>query len=109
MGDEIRVAVASYGDGRNLMMVYKDPITGKKVAKTSGTTDRREAERAAAVWQDELNTGRYQAPSRLTWAEFRERYEAEKLATLAPRRRDDGSGSSLNHLDGSSTPTGWPS
>ena len=34
MGDEIRVAVASYGGGRNLMMVYKDPITGKKVAKT---------------------------------------------------------------------------
>lgn len=49
MNDEISVTVASYGEGRNLMMVYFDPITGKKVAKTSGTTDRREAERAAAV------------------------------------------------------------
>ena len=25
--------VAIYGDGRNLVMVYKDPITGKKVAE----------------------------------------------------------------------------
>lgn len=84
MSDEIRVSVASYGEGRCLMMTYRDPVTGKKVAKTTGTMDRREAERAAAVWQDELNTGRYQAPSRLTWAEFRARYESEKLATLAP-------------------------
>ena len=71
MSDEIRVSVASYGDGRNLMMTYRDPITGKKVAKSTGTTDRREAERAAAVWQNEMSSGRYQAPSRLTWAEFR--------------------------------------
>jgi integrase len=83
MSDEISVGVASYGEGRNLMMVYFDPITGKKVAKTSGTTDRTAAERAAGVWEDELNNGRYQAPSRLTWKEFRKRYEAEKLAGLA--------------------------
>jgi integrase len=82
MSDDIRVAVASYGDGRNLMMTFKDPVTGKKVARSSGTTSRRDAERAAAVWQDELNTGRYQAASRLTWAEFRKRYEAEKLAAM---------------------------
>ena len=98
MGDEIRVAVASYGGGRNLMMVYKDPITGKKVAKTSGANDRRAAERAAAVWQDELNTGRYQAPSRLTWAEFRERYETEKLAALAPRTRQTAA-QALDYLE----------
>ena len=64
MSDEIRVTVASYGEGRNLMMTYKDPVSRLKVAKTTGTTNRREAERAAAVWQDELNTGRYQAPAR---------------------------------------------
>jgi integrase len=85
MADEIRVMVASYGSGRNLMMVHFDPVTGKRVTKSSGTTDRRQAERAAAVWQDELNSGRYQAPSRLTWAEFRRRYETEKLPALAPR------------------------
>ena len=98
MGDEIRVTVASYGGGRNLMMVYKDPTTGKKVGKTSGTIDRTTAERAAGVWQDELNTGRYQAPSRLTWAEFRRRYEEEKLTTLAPRTQLSAR-SSLNQLE----------
>ena len=41
MSDEIRVAVSSYGEGRCLMMTYRDPVTGKKVAKTTGTTDRR--------------------------------------------------------------------
>ncbi len=82
MNDEIRVAVASYGDGRNLMLTYKDPITGKKVAKTSGTTDRTKAIGVAAVWQEELNSGRYQAPSKLTWVEFRNRCDAEKLSAM---------------------------
>ena len=87
MKDEIRVSVASYGDGRNLAMTYRDPVTGRKVAKSSGTTDRREAERAAAVWQDELNTGRYAPPARMTWADFRERHEAEFQAGVAPETR----------------------
>ena len=82
MSNEIRVSVASYGARRCLMMTYRDPVTGRKVAKSSGTTSRREAERAAAVWQDELNTGRYQAPSRLTWAEFRKRCQTEKLSAM---------------------------
>lgn len=84
MNDEIRVSIASYGEGRNLMMTYFDPITGKKVAKSSGTTDHDTAVGRAAVWQAELNSGRYAAPSRLTWKEFRERYETEKLSGLAP-------------------------
>ena len=98
MNDEVRVSVASYGEGRNLMMTYFDPISGKKVPKSSGTTDRREAERQAAVWQDELNTGRYQAPSKLPWTEFRKRYEEEKLATLADRTVETAA-SALNHLE----------
>ena len=87
MSDEIRVAVASYGGGRCLMMTYKDPTTGRKVAKTSGTTDRREAERAAAVWQDELNSGRYAAPSKMTWADFRKRHEEEFQPAMALETR----------------------
>jgi len=98
MTDEIRVGVASYGAGRCLMMTYKDPTTGKKVAKTSGTTDRTAAERAAGVWEDELNCGRYQAPSKLTWAEFRARYEAEKLSSLAPGTRATAR-DALNYLE----------
>ncbi len=98
MGDEISVTVASYGDGRNLMMTYRSPTTGKKVAKSSGTTDRGEAIKAAGKWEDELRTGRYQAPSRLTWAEFRQRYEAEKLASLSAATQVS-TASALNHLE----------
>jgi integrase len=97
MSDDIRVSVASYGAGRCLMMTYFDPITGKKVAKSSGTTNRRDAERAAAVWQDELNTGRYQAPSKLTWAEFRQRCEAEKLSAM-PQSTQVAYRVALDHL-----------
>ncbi|MBN1589713.1 MAG: site-specific integrase [Pirellulales bacterium] len=94
---EIQVKVASYGEGRNLMMTYRDPVTGKKVAKSTGTRDEVAAIGAAAIWQDELRTGRYQAPSKLTWADFRKRYEEEKLATLAAGTLMSAT-SALNHL-----------
>jgi integrase len=83
----IKVTIASYGDGRNLMMTYRDPVTGKKVAKTSGTTNRAKAERKAGVWEDELNSGRYKPPSKVTWAEFRKKYEDEKLAEMPASTR----------------------
>ncbi|HBO44379.1 MAG TPA: hypothetical protein DD670_10690 [Planctomycetaceae bacterium] len=79
---EIRVTVSSYGAGRNLVLRYTDPITGKRVARSAGTSDPTEAAKEAGKWEDELRSGRYQAPSKLTWAEFRERVEAEKLAAM---------------------------
>jgi len=98
MTDEIRVTVASYGAGRNLMMTYRDPITGKKVAKTAGTTDRSKALMEAGKWQDELNSGRYQPPSRLTWAQFRERFEEEKLAPM-PRSTQEAYRAALGRFE----------
>jgi integrase len=85
MSDEICVKVHSYGNGRALSLVYRDPITGKKVAKSSGTTDPGTAERAAAVLEDELRSGRFQAASKVTWESFVERYTQEKLSSLAPK------------------------
>ena len=82
MSDEIKVHVASYGPRRALAMVYFNPVTGKKIARSTGTRDEREAFARAAVWQDELNTGRYVPASRLTWADFRKRVDAEKLAAM---------------------------
>jgi len=66
-------------------MVYSDPISGKHVARSTGVANsgpksRAEAERPAAIWEEQLNSGRYKPPSKLTWAEFRERYETEGLA-----------------------------
>jgi integrase len=44
--------------------------------------DRVEAERVAAKWEAELREGRYHDPSRITWEEFRRRYEDEVLSGL---------------------------
>ncbi len=82
MGDEIKVTVCKYPDRENLVLRYVDPVTGKQKTKSAGTSDEATAIGKAAVWQDELTTGRYQAPSRLTWAEFRKRCEAEKLSAM---------------------------
>ena len=81
--DEIIVKVNSYGPGRPLGLVYFDPITGKKKAKSSGTTDWREAERLAGELERELRAGRGASPSKITWKQFREQYEAEKAGVLS--------------------------
>jgi len=85
MSEEIKVKVHSYGPGRPLSLVYIDPISGKKKAKSSGTTNWREAERLAGELQKELEAGRYAPPSKITWQQFRERYTAEHLASLKPK------------------------
>ena len=80
--DQIRVSVVDYGRS-NLYMRYTDPITGKHVARSTGTKNKREAERVAAVWEAELKEGRYKSPTRVTWEEFRTRFEDEKLSGLS--------------------------
>ena len=81
--NEITVLVVEYPDRKNLMMRYKEPATGKHIARSTGTNKRREAERIAAKWEAELRDGRYSSPSKIGWDEFRERYEREVLPSLA--------------------------
>lgn len=83
MSEEIKVHVVDYGAGRNLMLRYKDPLTGKHIAKTAGTRNARQAEKAAGKWQAELCEGRYQKPSKLTWEAFRQRYADTVLPGLS--------------------------
>ena len=80
---EIKVTVSNYGR-KFLYMRYKDPLTGKNVAKSTGTANMKEAIKIAAKWEAELQEGRYKPASKVTWQEFRERYETEVLASLAP-------------------------
>jgi integrase len=98
MSDDIRVKVNSYGAGRALSLVYFDPVSGRKVAKSAGTTDWREAERQAGELERELLAGRYCPRSKLTWGQFIERYTQEKLPALRPRSRDHAL-QALNKLD----------
>ena len=83
--DEIRVKVNSYGPGRPLSLVYFDPISGKKIAKSAGTTDWGKPNGQAGELEKELRAGRYAPPSKVTWADFRKRYEAEKLPAIVPQ------------------------
>jgi integrase len=87
MGEEFKVHVVDYGAGRNLMMRYRDPVSGRQVARTTKTRNATKAEREAAKWEAELREGRYKTQSRMTWAEFREKYETEVLPGLS-----DGTG-----------------
>ena len=84
MADAIRVHVVDYGRA-NLYMRYTDPVTGKQVTKSTGKNRRKEAVRVAAKWEADLQEGRYKAPSKVTWFEFRDRYEREVLSSLAKR------------------------
>lgn len=82
MKDNITVHVVDYGRS-NLYMRYTDPITGKQIAKSTGVKKKAEAVKVAAKWEAELQEGRYKSPSKVTWAEFRERYELEVLPGLS--------------------------
>lgn len=82
MNEEIKVHVVKYKDRANLMMRYEDPMTGKQIARSTGTTKKREAERIAAKWEAELREGRYQKPSLWTWQEFRDHHNEHLLAGM---------------------------
>jgi integrase len=78
----IKVHVIAYPDRPNLMMRYRCPDSGKQIARSTGTKNRRDAERAAAKWEAELREGRYNKPSKMTWEEFREQFDRDVLGGL---------------------------
>ena len=81
--DEIRVTVVKFSKRANLMLRYIDPVTKKQIHKSAETTKRADAAKAAGRWEDELRTGKF-CGSKISWADFRQRYEDEVLASLAP-------------------------
>ncbi|MEN6368059.1 MAG: tyrosine-type recombinase/integrase [Thermoguttaceae bacterium] len=96
--DEIKVTVCKYPDRKHLVLRYIDPISGKQKTRSAKTASEGDAIKEAGKWEDELRTGRYQAPSRLTWAEFRKRYETEKLSGLGEKTQQTA-GTAMNHLE----------
>ncbi|EAQ79709.1 tyrosine-type recombinase/integrase [Blastopirellula marina] len=81
--EDIKVLITQRDDRKFWQAYYVDPITGKQKFKSTGETSKREAERAAAKWEQDLREGRYKAPSKVTWEEFRERFETQHVASLA--------------------------
>jgi len=99
MNSRIRVHVVGYKDCRNLVMRYRDPVTGKYQRATkyrdpqtgieSQTGDnRKNARKLAALWEADLNAGRDQGRRGLSWQAFRDRYESEVVPSLAARTAD---------------------
>ena len=77
--NDVKVHIIKEPDRANFSMRYTDPVTGKFVKKTAGTSNRKDALKAAAKWEAELQAGRYVQPNKITWQEFRERFEQERL------------------------------
>lgn len=77
--------VVQYSECSNLTLRYVDPRTGKQRRKSAKTAKIKDARKAAAVWEDELNrTGGASTPTgELSWAEFRIRYEREEVSSFA--------------------------
>lgn len=84
MSDEINVNVVDRGR-KYLYLRYTDPVTGQKIEKSSGTSKKREATKAAGEWQTELRNGIAAIRSRVTWAAFREAYQEHVDTTLAEK------------------------
>ncbi len=80
----IRVHVTKNGK-RYYQLYYVDPVTEDRHWRSTTTTERRAAERAAAKWEAELAEGTGQRLDRVTWGHFRDRFEAEHLSHLAPK------------------------
>jgi integrase len=87
--DAIKVSVLFRKARNKYFLQYRDPISGSKVTRATDTRQRREADRLAAVWQDELNkVGQQRRFGNIDWQEFRTLYEEEHVASLADRTAD---------------------
>lgn len=80
--ESITVHVVNRGR-KFLYLRFVDPATRKPIERSSGCTTRKAALLEAGKWQAELREGRYKPASKVTWAEFRARYENEALPSLA--------------------------
>jgi integrase len=83
---KITVSIMWREDRQRFYMQYRDPESGDKIRQSTDTSNRRQAERAAAKWEqklrEDLESRRY---GKIPWSEFRRRYEDEKLTGLAAR------------------------
>ena len=68
---------------KNLYLRYTDPATGKLIEKSAGTSRQALAVKAAGKWEAELNEGRYQKPSRMSWEVFKDYYTTNAMTALA--------------------------
>jgi integrase len=76
-------------DRPHLTLRWTDPETGRIKGQTAGTANPLEAEKRRSDLEYELNHGLHAEPSRLTWARFRELFEAEHVAARRANTREN--------------------
>ncbi len=101
--EEIRVHVVKYPDRANLVMRYRDPFNGRHVQRSTRTTKHSQAVKAAGKWEAELREGRYKVQSRMTWEEFRTKFEDEVLPAKA-EGTGENKGTVFNHIEATINP-----
>lgn len=84
---QVRVNVLNRGR-KHLVLRWTDPTTGKVCEKSAKTASQRDALRLAGELAAKLREGRYAEASRITWEEFRERFEQERNPSFATRSKD---------------------
>lgn len=87
-----QVRVVKFGDRKHYQLQWNDPVTGKKKTKSSKATTKGAAERAAGELERKLEAGDIVTPGRVTWEQFRNRYESDVLPgkALATQGKVDG-------------------
>lgn len=83
MPPRIRVTVVKKSQRRHFQLRYRDSLTKQEMTRSAGTAIRREAERAAARWEQELQTSRHVNPDEVGWADFLDKYRTQHLQSLA--------------------------
>jgi integrase len=82
--NRVTVYVCHQKDRPNLVLQWLDPETGRRKSKSAETADPKQAETARADLESDLNNGRYQEASRMTWERFRELFEEEYVSAKRP-------------------------
>jgi integrase len=83
----ITVWVQRFKDRAALMLQWLDPDTGRRKSKSANTADEMKAEDARVDLESDLNNGRYQEASRMSWERFRELFEEEYLPNVREKTR----------------------
>lgn len=83
----ISVTVRRYPDRKHLMLVWTDPVTGKRRTKTARTANQREAHRAASELEKQLNSSIAAQDGSMVWREFTDRYVATHCVGMKPTAR----------------------
>jgi integrase len=77
---------------------WRDPVTGRKKTQSTGETKKRDAERVAGKILQQVIDGTFHHRRRMTWATFRERFEAEVIPSVAIKTQWKKIGT-LNHVE----------